>query len=240
MSEKTCVAIRHVAFEGLDAFEPVLAERGYAIRYVDIGRDDPAGPALDGADLLVVLGGPIGAYEDAAYPVLADELAAIERRLKSGRPLMGICLGAQLIARALGATVRPMGRKEIGFAPIALTEAGKASCLAPFEAAPLTLHWHGDSFDLPDGAVHLASSAVCENQAFAYGPNVIAFQFHPEAGADGFEPWLIGHAAELAGVGIDVAALRLDAARHGPDLARKAGAVSQTWLDGVEAAGRGR
>lgn len=231
---KTCIAIRHVAFEGLGAFEPVLAERGYAVRYIDIGRDDPRDPALDAADLLVVLGGPIGAYEEAAYPVLKDELAVIEWRLKSGRPLMGICLGAQLIARAAGAPVYAMGRKEIGFAPIALSEAGRASCLAPFQTEPTALHWHGDSFDLPAGAVRLASTALCETQAFALGRAVIGFQFHPEAGADPIEPWLIGHAAELAGAGLDVAALRAEAARHGPALAAKARAVLTAWLDGPQ------
>jgi GMP synthase (glutamine-hydrolysing) len=104
---------------------------------------------------------------------------------------MGICLGAQLIARAAGARVYPSGVKEIGFAPITLTEAGCDSCLAAFADDPLTLHWHGDTFDLPEGATLLASTPGCRNQAFSLGPTVIGFQFHPEAGGPGFERWLI-------------------------------------------------
>lgn len=231
---KTCVAIRHVAFEDLGAFAPALAAAGFDIRYHDVGEQDLS--ALDPTvpDLLVVLGGPIGAYEEDVYPFLRDEIGLIERRLKAGRPIMGICLGAQLIARAAGARVYPSGVKEIGFAPISLTAAGAASCLAPFAHDPITLHWHGDTFALPAGAVRLASTDLCENQAFSLGPQVIGFQFHPEAGAGGFEKWLIGHAAELAAARIDVARLRADAQTYGQRLAHKAREVATRWLAGLQ------
>ncbi|NBC34517.1 MAG: glutamine amidotransferase [Alphaproteobacteria bacterium] len=234
---KTALAIRHVAFEDLGAFAPILATRGWDIRYADAGVD-PIDPAkAHDPDLLCVLGGPIGAYDEDVYPFLRDELATITARLESGRPLLGICLGAQLIARAAGARVYPGSAREIGFAPIMLTEPGRRSCLAPFADDPMALHWHGDSFDLPVGAEPLASTDLCANQAFALGPAVIGFQFHPEAATGtGFERWLIGHAVELAAAGIEVPRLRAEAADLAPALADKAQRTITTWLDRLPAA----
>ena len=231
---KSAVAIRHVAFEDLGAFAPALAAAGFTVRYHEVGTHDLRALEPDAADLLVVLGGPIGAYEDTAYPFLKDELDVIGRRLTMGRPLMGICLGAQLIARAAGARVFPSGAREIGFAPIMLSEAGARSCLKPFAKDPLTLHWHGDTFDLPTGAERLASTALCENQAFAIGSAVIGFQFHPEADGRGIEKWLVGHAVELAGARIDVPRLRAEAHAYSKRLARKGRAVAAAWLDALE------
>lgn len=227
---KSAVAIRHVAFEDVGAFAPAIGEAGYTLRYLDIGEQDPGSPKFVEADLLIVLGGPIGANDDASYPFLKDEIEFLTQRLDAGRPTMGICLGAQLIARAAGAKVYPSSAKEIGFAPIALTDAGRRSCLQPFADDPMTLHWHGDTFDLPGGAERLASSAVCENQAFAMGANVIGFQFHPEASAQSIEKWLIGHAAELKAAGTDIQRLRAEAKIHEPALTGKAHRVATAWL----------
>jgi GMP synthase (glutamine-hydrolysing) len=183
--------------------------------------------------LLIVLGGPIGAYEEEKYPFLVDEIALIEDRLSANLPTLGICLGAQLMARALGARVYPGPAKEIGFASITLTEAGRQSCLAPF-ADHSVLHWHGDTFDIPEGAVRLASTDICPNQAFAVGRHALGVQFHPEAGGPGFERWLIGHTLELAMAGIDVAALRAEYDRLVPSLAPQAQACTSAWLAGLE------
>ncbi len=230
--EKIACAVRHVSFEDLGCFEAPLRARGYSIRYINAGVDDLA--LFDGSDsdLIVILGGPIGAYDEAVYPFLTEEFRIIQARLQARRPLMGICLGAQLIARSLGSRVYPGPTKEIGFAPVTLTEAGKNSCLSSFDQAPV-LHWHGDTFDLPEGATLLASSPNYRNQAYSYGSNVIAFQFHAESVASGFERWLIGHACELSFAGVDLASLRGDFANSNEALRERAVLCLEEWLNQI-------
>lgn len=231
---RTALVLRHVLFEDLGTFEPVLNEAGYAIRHVTVG--DPNFPGQDPIepDLLVILGGPIGVYEDAIYPFLKAERAFIMQRLETKRPTLGICLGAQLIAASLGAPVFPAGVKEIGFAPVDLTEAGRTSPLRHLDGVPV-LHWHGDTYVLPEGATNLASTSLVQQQAFSIGETILGIQFHPEAETGpGFERWLVGHAAELAGAGIDVPGLRQDAERYGKPLALAAGALLEEWLAGLQ------
>lgn len=224
---RTLAAIRHVAFEDLGSFAAPLEQAGFAVRYHDAGLDDLA--AIGDPDLLVVLGGPIGAYEDHLYPFLKDEIALLAARLATKKPVLGICLGAQLMARASGTRVYPGPAKEIGFSPLSLTQPD--GLLAPLRDVPV-LHWHGDTFDLPPGAAHLASTAICANQAFAIGSHALAFQCHPEAQGAGFDRWLIGHAAEIAATpGISVPQLRADMARHGAALERAGRAVIARWLE---------
>jgi GMP synthase (glutamine-hydrolysing) len=227
---KTVLALRHVQFEDLGVFAPALADAGFSITYRDAGDTDfLAGDPL-APDLLVVLGGPIGVYEDETYPFLKTERDFIARRLASGRPTLGLCLGAQLMAAALGSRVFPSGVKEIGFAPVTLTPAGAESPLRHLEGGPV-LHWHGDTYDLPEGAIHLASTGPCAQQAFSLGPSILALQFHPEADTGPrFERWLVGHAAELAGASIGIPALRREAAQYGPSLAGRADALMREWL----------
>jgi GMP synthase (glutamine-hydrolysing) len=229
---KKALAVRHVHFEDLGSFAPVLEAHGYGVAYADAGIDDLA--AIDEAapDLLVVLGAPIGAYEEDRYPFLEAELALIHRRLDSGRPILGLCLGAQLMARALGAEVKPGPAKEIGWGPVTLTEAGRAGPLRHLGNQPV-LHWHGDAFSLPEGAQRLASTEICPNQAFSLGPTVLGFQFHPEAAVATFERWLIGHAVEIAGAGLSPDILRRETETHGPGAAERGRRVLEEWLAGL-------
>jgi GMP synthase (glutamine-hydrolysing) len=222
------LVVRHVAFEDLGLLEPLLLERGYDIRYAEAGIDALPERA---ADLLVVLGGPIGVGDVAAYPFLADETALIRRTVDAGAPVLGICLGAQLTAAALGAEVT-RGEVEIGFGPLSLAPEGEASPLGRVGDAPV-LHWHGDTFAIPEGAVRLASTAACANQAFAIGDRVLGLQFHLEADPARLEQWLIGHSGELAQHGIDPRVLRDDARHLGPELAARGSAALGAWLDGL-------
>jgi GMP synthase (glutamine-hydrolysing) len=230
------VAISHVAFEDLGTAATVLERRGWAVSYRDAAVDDLRGADLEDADLLVVLGGPIGAYEDEVYPFLAHELRLIERRLGAGRPVLGICLGAQLMARALGARVYPGSGKEIGWSPLTSSEAGSRSCLAALGDHTPVLHWHGDTFDLPRDAVHLASTERYYNQAFAWGRHGLALQYHLEVSAQGLERWYIGHACEIAATpGVSVPMLRRAAEQWASSLAPRAAQCLETWLDGFAA-----
>ncbi|WP_322058801.1 glutamine amidotransferase [Paraburkholderia sp. J63] len=229
------LAIRHVYFEDLGSFERVLGDRGRPVRYVDVGFARVGALNPVSASLMVILGGPINACDDARYPTLAPIAALIEKRIAAGLPTLGICLGAQLIARVLGARVYAAGHQEIGWTPLTLTDAGHASPLRHVDgAATSMLHWHGDTFDLPQGATRLASTPLCENQAFSWGSHVLGLQCHPEVRADRFEPWLIGHAAEIAAAGIDVNTLRAQTAQHGPRLEAQASRMFGEWLDAVD------
>ena len=226
---KTAVAVRHLAFEDLGLIEPRLERRCWRVVTVDAGVGELRKIDLDQVDLLVVLGGPIGAHDDEWHPFLGEEVEMIQRRIASGRAILGICLGAQLMARALGATVAPMPAKEIGFDALALTPEGAASPLARLDGQPV-LHWHGDQFGLPAGVSTLAGTAACPHQAFMAGKHAMAWQFHLEVDARRIEQWLIGHSGELRDAGIDVAALRSAAARHREGLSRALDAVMSDWL----------
>ncbi|GAB3384324.1 type 1 glutamine amidotransferase [Azotobacter armeniacus] len=233
---KTVIAIRHVAFEDLGVFAPVLEEAGYHIRYVDPGimsTSELAALDVESPELLVVLGAPIGAYDEATYPFLLAELELLARRLRCGKPLLGICLGAQLIARALGAKVAPMGVKEIGFASLRLTAEGTASCIGHLGDNGTVLHWHGDMFELPPGATRLARTDICPNQAFMLGNTVLGLQFHLEADPARIEQWLIGHAAELSAAKVDPVEIRRQAKDAGEELRRCGQQVLRDWLAGL-------
>lgn len=234
--KKRAAVIQHLAFEDLGSFEPVLIERGYALHSFQAGVDALDEPMHE-ADLVVVLGGPIGVYDTATYPFLIDEIAALKKRLERDAPTLGICLGAQLIAHAAGGRVYPGGKKEIGWSPLALSPAGQSSALRHLQDVAV-LHWHGDTFDLPPAARLLASTNLYPHQAFDLGPNVLALQCHPEAQGRTFERWLIGHTAELNAARIDIPALRAQSAASAPTLERAAAAMLNEWLNGLTASSR--
>lgn len=228
------VALRHVSFEHLGSLVPLARKWGHRIHYLEVGVDDLGAIEATEPDLLVVLGGPIAAYDERHYPYLSRELALIEARLKSGLPLLGICLGAQLIARAMGARVYAGERAEIGWGPLQITEAGRQSCLAPLsDDGAQVLHWHGDTFDLPAGTRGLAASELYPNQAFS-ADSVLALQFHLEVLSAEIERWLIGHAHEIsATTGVTVEGLRAAAAGFGKPLEGLAAEIFRDWFDEV-------
>ena len=230
------IAIRHVSFEDLDAFGPILEAAGYKVSYRDAPVDDLSSPDLASCDLLVALGGPIGAYQEDLYPFLKPEIALIEKRLKAGKPVLGICLGAQLMARALGAKVYAAGFKELGWSAISLSAAGRESPLVKIKAGTRVLHWHNDTFDLPSGAIQLASTPKTPNQAFALKRHGLALQFHLEATPKGLERWYVGHTLEIATTPrVSVPKLRADAAKFAGELAPMAKACLEDWLAGFKA-----
>jgi GMP synthase (glutamine-hydrolysing) len=229
---KSCVAIRHVAFEDLGILGPLVSMRGYDVRYHDAGIEpfDPGG--LIAPDLLIVLGGPIGVYESDAYPFITAEIAAIAARIHSNKPILGICLGAQMMAAALGARVAPGPVKEIGYAPLTLTEAGKTSVLGALGNSPV-LHWHGDNCDLPPGCECLASTPYCPVQAFTRTSSQLALQFHLETEPQRFEAWLVGHTVELGKAGIDPRTVREQVHTVGHSLRDVGRNVLAAWLDSI-------
>ncbi len=228
---RTALALRHVMFEDAGLLGEMLDEDGIKLDYVEVPSSDLAQTDALSPDLLVILGGPIGVYEEADYPWLTPETALIRARLDARKPTLGICLGAQLMAKALGARVYPGRAKEIGWAPLTLTEDGRRSALAPIDGMPV-LHWHGDTFDLPNDAVRLAFTEVTPNQAFAIGDHALGLQFHLEARGQNLERWFVGHTVEIGATpGVSVQALRRDAARYSPALERSGRLALRAWLD---------
>ncbi len=188
---KKVLVFQHVPYEILGTLDPLLRAAGYRIRYVNFGREPEAEPDVDKYQGLIILGGPMNVDMTEKYPHLATEVRLIKRAMDQGIPILGICLGAQLIAKTLGASVRKNPEKEIGWYDISLTEEGKQDPLMRhLEDKRPIFEWHSDTFDLPDGAVHLAYGESCANQAFRYGDNVYGFQFHMEVDGPLVERWL--------------------------------------------------
>nr|WP_294518307.1 glutamine amidotransferase [uncultured Rhodopila sp.] len=231
---RSAVAIRHVAFEDLGLLAPILDSAGWDVSYCEAAIDDLAAASVAAADLLVVLGGPIGVYDAEDFPFLQREIELLEHRLARDLPTLGICLGAQLMARALGQAVYPSGAKEIGWGPVSLTEAGTASCLGALAGGAPVLHWHGDTFDLPGGAALLASTAICKHQAFGFGKHGLGLQFHIEADPGRLEHWYVGHAIELASAGVSIPDLRAATADAAQGARTVAEAVFGRWLRDID------
>lgn len=226
---KTLLAVRHVHFEHLGALEPLFSEAGYTVRYAEAPTTRFA--EQEPADLLVLLGGPLSVNDEADYPFLSPELAFVKEQLTANRPVLGLCLGAQLMARALGSRVYAMGHKEIGWSPLGATAAGSRHPLRHLLSPELpVLHFHGETFDLPPGAELLCSTGLCQNQAFALGARALGLQFHPEVTAEQLESWWVGHTGELAAAKLGIPQLRAASYEHAPRLQTPLRAFVTDWL----------
>ncbi|QKJ66571.1 glutamine amidotransferase [Deefgea piscis] len=224
-----CIAIRHLQFEDLGIFAEVLIEQGFDITYIDAGMAQFDLSTCHAADLVIILGGPIGVYEASIYPWLTTEIEYVAQRIRQNLPVLGICLGAQIIAAALGAAVYPGKAKEIAWSPLQLAQAAENSFLSALAHVDV-LHWHGDTFDLPLGATLLASTALTPHQAFSYGAHTLALQFHAEAHGDKMEPWLIGHTVELHLAGVDIPKLRANGKHNALSKASAGKNMLRQWL----------
>ncbi len=188
---------QHVPFEGIGSIGDWAIKPGNKVTATRFYEDHRL-PFIDLFDFLIIMGGPMGAYDDHKYPWMVHEKKLIEKAIEKNKLVLGICLGAQIVADVLGAKVYPHKYKEIGWFPVQVTSDGKQSPY--FKNAPdrfPVLHWHGDTFDLPAGAQHLAKSEVCEHQAFSVGKNVLGLQFHLEANAETVSQFLEGAEEEL-------------------------------------------
>jgi GMP synthase (glutamine-hydrolysing) len=222
---KNAVVLTHAEFEGPGRIAAIVGERGYSLQVLSLHRGDPVPSDLPRDTLLIVMGGSMGVgdLEDPKFPFLQREVELLRRRIDEDSPVLGVCLGAQLLAHAGGARVFPMTEPgenhrlyEVGWAPIRFRGTDKAQALEGMPAEAMVLHWHGDTFDLPEGARLLASSARCRNQAFQLGRRLFGLQFHCETTAQEVEYFLESDASfvEKANGPDGVAELRRETPRH--------------------------
>jgi GMP synthase (glutamine-hydrolysing) len=224
------LTIQHVASEGLGRLAPLLRNSGATVS--TFAPNDPIleGAALD-ADALIVLGGPMGVYEAERYPRLRDELRLIGQMLHANKPVLGICLGSQLLAAALGAAVRPSGKLELGWHEV--TPSTDAGSDALFKGLPSfkALHWHGDVFELPKSAASLASSAMTQHQAFCHAGTAWGLLFHLEAGPAEVQAMASAFPEDLRAAGTTLEGLLAATAREDARSSELAALVFQRWLD---------
>jgi len=199
------MVFQHVAAEPLGTLHARIRSRGHRIRFHNFQRHPEAQPNIDRYHGLIVLGGPMNVQDQQQHPHLKTELLAIEAALRQGKPVLGICLGAQLLAHVLGAPVRRHMQHEIGWYDLQITATGRSDpVLGHLGAQAPVFQWHGCTYDLPGGAVHLARTDTCEQQAFRFGTNAYGFQFHLEADGAMIERWLKlpAYCDELGAAGI--------------------------------------
>jgi len=236
---RTALILQHDPSVHLGNIGPVLTEHGYALRIVDVTTEDVAAIDPTEADLVVVLGGEMGAYQTEQYPFLAAEQTLLRSRLDAERPTLGVCLGAQLMAGALGERVYKGETTQIGFRRVEPTEAGAASPIRHFAGVPV-VEWHGDTFELPERATRLAESSDYSNEAFAIGDFALAVQFHPEVTDEMHEEW-VADGTNLQGTGeldehaIDPEALREDRELYSARMQEASRAAFSEWLEGLPA-----
>ncbi|HET8899444.1 MAG TPA: gamma-glutamyl-gamma-aminobutyrate hydrolase family protein [Rhodanobacteraceae bacterium] len=228
------LVFQHVAAEPLGTLDPLIRQRGHRIRYANFEREPDAAPNVDHYRGLVVLGGPMNVADRDQRAHLLTELRAIERMLAQGKPVLGICLGAQLLAHVLGAPIRRLSAPEIGWHRLHTTaDARVDSVLSPLAEAVEVFQWHSCCFDVPRDATHLAATDGCPPQAFRYGDNAYGFQFHLEMDQALIERWLEtpAYREELIESGGDADAVRRDTRQYIGAMQARADSVFNGFLD---------
>jgi GMP synthase-like glutamine amidotransferase len=230
--------LQHVAPEGPGTIEVALRDRNISIDVVHIHTGEPVPGSVAPWKGLVVMGGPMGVYEEATYPHLRAEIRLIRAALREGLPILGVCLGSQLLAAALGARVAP-GTREIGFYPVELSPEASRDPLWAGVASPFTpFHWHGDAFDVPPGCVGLARSERTACQAFSHGEHSYGLLFHLEVTEPMVRAMTDAFAGELASAGVDRDLLHGQAFRELPSTRGIAATVFGRWADRIDRTGR--
>ncbi|MBT8092643.1 MAG: type 1 glutamine amidotransferase [Gammaproteobacteria bacterium] len=239
MARPKILVFQHVPYEPLGTLDPLLKEAGFRIRYVNFGREPDARPSLEKYEALIVLGGPMNADQIDTFPNLQTEVSILREALDRDMSVLGICLGAQLLAKAMGGFISPNAAPEIGWYDVELTEAGLVDpVLSTFAARQEVFQWHEDGISLPPDGVCLAGSPLSPVQAFRYGEHAYGFQFHLEASRSLIERWLTvpDHQGVLASEShnVDVAAIRQhadDAIKPLNDLSRE---TFGRWIERFE------
>jgi GMP synthase (glutamine-hydrolysing) len=216
------LVFRHDPLEDLGTLRPALESRGFGVNCIEMFEDGASVPPIDAAAGLVFMGGPMCAND--GLPFLRRELELIRQAVNLGIPVLGICLGSQLLAKALGGTVYKSRVAEIGWFQIEITAGGESDPVFAQLQGPLPVfHWHQDTFDLPAGANLLATAPSCPNQAFRLGRSVYGFQFHPEMTPAMIEDWQ--RHAKMCGEAVET----IDPELHAQDLARLCDRIVEGW-----------
>lgn len=227
----TVWVLQHIPCETPGTIAQVLRTEGVQPHTIRVFKGEPVPTEMDGVAGLIVMGGPMGVYESERYPFLLDEMRLIERCLEGGKPVLGICLGSQLLAASLGASVTPGRQKEIGWHRVSLTDASRTDPLwEGIEPDFVAYHWHGDVFELPGGAMRLMSSELTECQAFRYGHHAYGLLCHVEVTQRIIQDMVREFAAELEQAGIDGGDIIGSMDRYLPQLQKIGRLVCQRWV----------
>lgn len=227
---QSVLVLQHTPSENLGTIEDSLRGHQIGFEYIETYAGKSVPTDLAGKAGLIIMGGPMGVYEQAQFPFLPDELRLIESTLAQEKPILGVCLGSQLLASALGAEVKPGAKKELGWHAVTLSEAASRDALfAGVSTEIWAFHWHGDVFSLPRQAVGLASSKQTVHQAFRYGQNAYGILFHMEVTQAQISQMLVDFAEDLLGAGGDATAIAAGAQQHLPELTKIAEMIFGRW-----------